>query len=124
MKLTPDVLVNFGFEKKPLLEWSGNGYGYSDPTDSITKQIDLVYPVYSDTDIIVRFETWSWFSKSNQKHIEDPEYINVYLHRWYEKCEENRIPFCIDITFEDLQMAILALTGFDLFKNIQTNEDA
>src|SRR5688572_10025838 len=51
IELTPDWLIKFGFEKKPLTEWKGNGQDYQ-PETLKTEQQDYVFGDF----LIARYE--------------------------------------------------------------------
>jgi hypothetical protein len=87
--LVESELFKFGFEKKPLVHWHGNGYDYQ-PKDSGTRQQDYVLNIKGENDFTVRFEEYYY-----KDHIDSCRYI-LDCDRWYERISEDKISCSIE----------------------------
>lgn len=104
--ITPEWLIKLGFEKKPDLEWKGNGADYQ-PETSKTRSSDYVLRTDS---FIYRIETYSW-----RKDIDcdwDNEMSNhVYRSEWYAGTCEGQIRVTELKYVHQLQNIYKVLTG-------------
>jgi hypothetical protein len=110
--LTEEWLLKFGFEKKPVYGWKGNGYDYQ-PETSKTECQDYVIDAGDEDDFFfVRYSTWSYREDVDSEWTSN---ISTWFHKgsWYEKANA-QIP-CTQIGYvHQLQNLYFALTGEEL----------
>jgi hypothetical protein len=106
--LNEEWLLKFGFEKKIMYSWKGNGLDYQ-PETSKTECQDYVL----NNNFIARYYSWSYRKTENDEWITDISF-QLYKHEWYEKCFENDICFNECKYVHQLQNLYYAIMGVEL----------
>ena len=105
--LTEEWLLKFGFERKELYSWKGNGCDWQ-PEISKTEQMD-----YLLNNFFARFEKWCYRKTENDEWICDNS-VQMFRGTWYNQSYEDRIP-CEQISYvHQFQNLYFALTNEEL----------
>lgn len=110
IEITEELLIGFGFEKKPAHSWNGNGHDYTigaKDGGSTTEQVDYVLSADEESnDFIFRFES---FETNGTKD----SYTSIHIGEWYANCY-HRVN-CVTVKYvHQLQNLYFALTGKEL----------
>lgn len=109
--LNEDWLLKFGFEKKELYGWKGNGADYQ-PETSKTEYQDYVIEAYDEDYFFVRYATWSYRKEENHEWVSETDVL-IHKGTWYEKAEDH--VRCQKVNYiHQLQNIYFALTGKEL----------
>lgn len=118
---TEEWLLKFGFDKKPLVQWYGNGQDNQNKTSQTTQQ-DYVLEL-NGLYLIVRYEIWQWRENEQAEWNLDPTQMMIYITgNYYEKNDDGQIYFreCKYIhDFQNICYELLRLEFYLKLKKLQ-----
>ena len=106
--LTEEWLLKFGFKKKVMYSWNGNGADWQPKTNK-TECTDFVL----NDSFFVRFHNWGYIPKGKKEFEMDLSFL-IFRSEWYEKNTEYEVNYNECDYVHQLQNLYFALTGNEL----------